>query len=1107
MKRIMITIRICLALFVIFAIQSAYAQDIPFEHIIVDPAGSAPEDPYGKSVGDINNDGRIDLVAGGRSGGGLVWYENPNWIKHFIDSGSGYSTDHEVVDIDKDGDNDLAIVTATNVRWYENTNGIGTSWAEHVIEARKMHDIEVADFNEDGRLDIVARNQGSTGNALHFYMQNSPTSWTHSEMSIPFGEGLLVDDVNVDGKEDIIINSQWYENTGSSWTPHVYSSTWTHGDVYIANGDINGDGRSDIIISPSEAAGGTYRISWFEAPVNRYDIWTEHIIDQNVETVHHFIGAGDFDMDGEIDVATAEMHQGSNPDEVRIYINQGYGQSWTAQVIATTGSHSMKIDDIDGDGDLDLYGANWHSSAPNGAPIELWLNSLDTGLSLDNWQYIQIDNSRGVRSFGLAIGDLTGNGFGDIASGPYFYRNPGGDMTTAWPRINLPVPNFDALLIVDVDSDQYGDVIGMDGTGKVYWAEAQNLQGSSWQTIEVGTVETADHGISTQGYVLGQLIAGGHPEIIINVGTLYYFEIPSNPEAGNWPRVTIANTVDPEGVAVGDIDRDGDIDVCGPYTSTDVAWWENPGTAEGGWARYQVGSTPSSYADRFYMADFNNDNKIDIAVAVANGAANGLYWFEQPSNPKTSWIRHTIVTQDTTNSMDVADMDNDGDMDIISGEHRGSETLAIWENNGTGYFEEHVVDTGKESHLGARVFDFDADGDLDIASIAWDDYQFLHLWRNDAVKDVSPNPPNAPSNLAAVAKSSYRIDLSWNDNSDNEMGFEIQRRPEDNSTWTTVTTVSANVHNYTDTGLTPNTTYYYRVRAFNSAGNSQYCTPASATTLAPSQGELVAHWKFDKGFGTTAEDSSGNGNDGLIYGANRTTDSKLGGYALGFDGVDDYVDLGAMNVEGSEMTIIAWFRSNNLESCGSNWADCRIISKSLNSDSESAHYWMLSTIENPSTSNNWYLRFRLKTDGTTDTLIANSGLLSNDEWVHAAAVYNGSHMVLYKNGAEVGSKVKSGTISTSDTTIATIGRNGDLSDYYWNGVIDEVMIYSRALSPGEILELYNQAFHGADNNPQDGCVETHELLIFIDRWKVSSRDVPMPEVMKAIGLWNQGTGC
>jgi hypothetical protein len=53
-------------------------------------------------------------------------------------------------------------------------------------------------------------------------------------------------------------------------------------------------------------------------------------------------------------------------------------------------------------------------------------------------------------------------------------------------------------------------------------------------------------------------------------------------------------------------------------------------------------------------------------------------------------------------------------------------------------FTEHVVDRGKESHLGTQVTDLNRNGDLDIVSIAWDDHKNLHLWRNDAVQDPPP---------------------------------------------------------------------------------------------------------------------------------------------------------------------------------------------------------------------------------------------------------------------------------------------------------------------------------------------------------------------------------
>ena len=94
-------------------------------------------------------------------------------------------------------------------------------------------------------------------------------------------------------------------------------------------------------------------------------------------------------------------------------------------------------------------------------------------------------------------------------------------------------------------------------------------------------------------------------------------------------------------------------------------------------------------------------------------------------------------------------------------------------------------------------------------------------------------PPNAPTNLTATAISSSRIDLSWQDNSDNESGFKVERKTGAGGTYTQIATVGANVTSYGSTGLLANATYYYRVRAFSAAGNSGYSNEASATTLPP----------------------------------------------------------------------------------------------------------------------------------------------------------------------------------------------------------------------------------------------------------------------------------
>ncbi len=90
-------------------------------------------------------------------------------------------------------------------------------------------------------------------------------------------------------------------------------------------------------------------------------------------------------------------------------------------------------------------------------------------------------------------------------------------------------------------------------------------------------------------------------------------------------------------------------------------------------------------------------------------------------------------------------------------------------------------------------------------------------------------PPVAPSGLNATAASCNRIDLTWTDNSDNEDGFKIERK-ELGGTYTEIKTLSTNITSYSDTGLNPDTTYYYRVRAYNSYGYSDYSNETNATT-------------------------------------------------------------------------------------------------------------------------------------------------------------------------------------------------------------------------------------------------------------------------------------
>jgi hypothetical protein len=107
--------------------------------------------------------------------------------------------------------------------------------------------------------------------------------------------------------------------------------------------------------------------------------------------------------------------------------------------------------------------------------------------------------------------------------------------------------------------------------------------------------------------------------------------------------------------------------------------------------------------------------------------------------------------------------------------------------------------------------------------------------------------PAAPSSLSATAVSTSQINLVWVDLSGNESGFKIERGTA-TSSWSQIATVGTNVTSYASTGLTASTTYSYRVRAYNTAGDSAYSNTASATT----SGATGSTWS--RRFGNSGDD-------------------------------------------------------------------------------------------------------------------------------------------------------------------------------------------------------------------------------------------------------------
>lgn len=155
-----------------------------------------------------------------------------------------------------------------------------------------------------------------------------------------------------------------------------------------------------------------------------------------------------------------------------------------------------------------------------------------------------------------------------------------------------------------------------------------------------------------------------------------------------------------------------------------------------------------------------------------------------------------------------------------------------------------------------------------------------------------------------------------------------------------------------------------------------------------------------------------------------------------FNGTDDFVDLGRWDVAGDQITIEGWIYPRSFPGTH---RDGRILSKAVGTG-EQDHYWMLSTIAAGSETR---LRFRLKTNGQTSTLVAHTGNVAVNRWQHVAAVYNGTHMILYLDGSEVGRLAKSGQITTNPDAPVWLGNNPVTRAQAFDGM----MAWKRTTSP------------------------------------------------------------
>ena len=307
-------------------VKNKNVKEIQFKkHILIDEFVTE-----GSAVGDINKDGKMDIIAG------PYWFEAPDWKRHELDTPKkfnwrdSYSNSflNYAMDVNQDGWLDVIRVDFPGepAVWYENPKNKAGHWKMHTLYSSVGNESPAfVDIDGDGRIDLLCAD--SKGNKVIWLKApaiKGDTAWTVNVISDvkdrgthQFTHGLGYGDINKDGRSDVFIKSGWWEapedRMQSNWTWHPANFGDDCSQMYAM--DLDGDGDIDVVSASSH----NYGIWWHEQVKDDQGNmdWKRHEISKAFSQTHG-LAMVDVNKDGHPDLVTGKRfyaHNGHDPGE------------------------------------------------------------------------------------------------------------------------------------------------------------------------------------------------------------------------------------------------------------------------------------------------------------------------------------------------------------------------------------------------------------------------------------------------------------------------------------------------------------------------------------------------------------------------------------------------------------------------------------------------------------------------------------------------------------------------------------------------------------------------------------------------------------------------